>query len=160
MSEIERELSEGEQVVLIGRVSWWTLVPRSLVALAVLVVLVGSAARANLLSPIAWLVALGVTLFVWLVLAWELLVRVVFTQIAITDRRVISRHGALATVVKTTPLGKINNVNVRQSVFGNFFDYGDIEITTATAEERDNHFVRALAHPAKFRNALTDSVER
>lgn len=159
MSEIERELSEGEQVVLIGRVSWWTLVPRSLVALTVLVVLVGGVARSQL-PPIAWLVIVGIALAVWLVLAWELLVRVVFTQIAITDRRVISRHGALATVVKTTPLGKINNVNVRQSMFGNFFDYGDIEITTATAEERDNHFVRALAHPARFRNALTDAVGR
>lgn len=159
MSEIERELSEGEQVVLIGRVSWWTLVPRSLVALAVLVVLTGAIARSQLPS-IAWLVIIGIALVVWLVLAWDLLVRVVFTQIAITDRRVISRHGALATVVKTTPLGKINNVNVRQSVFGNFFDYGDIEITTATAEERDNHFVHALAHPTRFRNALTDIVGR
>ncbi len=38
MSYIERELTEGEQIVLLGHVSWWTIVPQTLLAAAVLVV--------------------------------------------------------------------------------------------------------------------------
>jgi uncharacterized membrane protein YdbT with pleckstrin-like domain len=68
----------------------------------------------------------------------------------------MSKSGIFRTEVKTTPLDKINNTNVKQSFIGNLLDYGDIEITTATAEERDNHLIANLAHPDAFRNTVTE----
>jgi len=44
---------------------------------------------------------------------------------------------------------------VTQGFFGNLLDYGNIEVTTATAEENDNHLIASLAHADKFRNTLT-----
>lgn len=156
MAYIERELTEGERLVLMGRVSWWTIVPRTVLAIAVLVVAAVVAGMLGFLGDtVFWLVALPLTLLAWLALTVRQIMRVLSTEIAITDQRVMSKAGVFRTEVKTTPLDKVNNVNVSQSFFGNMLDYGDIEVTTATAEENDNHSIRALAHPDKFRNTLT-----
>ena len=84
-----------------------------------------------------------------------LIVRILSTEIAITDRRVTSKSGIFKVEVKTTPLDKVNNVNVTQGVLGRMLNYGDIEVTTATADATDNHFVKTLAKPNEFRNALS-----
>jgi uncharacterized membrane protein YdbT with pleckstrin-like domain len=70
----------------------------------------------------------------------------------------MSKTGILRTEVKTTPLDKVNNVNVSQSFFGNMLGYGDIEVTTATADTNDNHSIKSLAHSDRFRNTLTETT--
>lgn len=155
MSYIERELADGEEIVLLGRVSWWTIVPQTLLALAVLASAVGAAVMMAVLGTMFWMVALPLVGIAWLVMVARQAFRVFTTEIAITDRRVMSKSGLLNTDVKVTPLDKVNNVNVKQSFIGNMLDYGDIEVTTATAEENDNHFVASLAHADAFRNTLT-----
>jgi uncharacterized membrane protein YdbT with pleckstrin-like domain len=159
MSYIARELTEGERVVLLGRVSWWTIVPQTLLAVAILVVAAVVAALLSALGGLFWAIAVPLVLFVWVVLVARQVVRVLTTEIAITDRRVMSKTGVLRTEVKTTPLDKVNNVNVSQSLFGNTLDYGDIEVTTATAESSDNHAIKSLAHPDRFRNTLTEIAQ-
>ncbi|MDO9176082.1 MAG: PH domain-containing protein [Actinomycetota bacterium] len=155
MSYIERELADGEEIVLLGRVSWWTIVPQTLLALAVLGSAMGAAVMMAVLGTMFWMVALPLVGLAWLVMVARQAFRVLTTEIAITDRRVMSKSGLLNTDVKVTPLDKVNNVNVKQSFIGNMLDYGDIEVTTATAEESDNHLVRSLAHADDFRNTLT-----
>ena len=155
MSYIEHELTDGERVVLAGHVSWWTIVPRTLLAILVLVVAAIAAAMLHALVPLFWLIAVPVLLLLWLLMVAGLVFRVLTTEIAVTDRRVMSKTGLFRTNVKVTPLDKVNNVNVQQSLFGNLLDYGDIEVTTATAEENDNHLIHALAHADRFRNTLT-----
>jgi len=157
MSYIERELTQGEHLVLLGRVSWWTIVPRTLLAIAVFVVAVVAAWMLSALVPLFWTIAVPVVILLWIVMVARQVFRVLTTEIAITDRRVMSKTGLLRTEVKVTPLDKVNNVNVKQSLFGNMLDYGDIEVTTATAEESDNHLISSLAHADKFRNTLTGS---
>jgi uncharacterized membrane protein YdbT with pleckstrin-like domain len=159
MSYIEKELTPGEHMVLLGRVSWWTIVPRTLLAIGVLVVAVVAAGLLSALVPLFWLIALPITLLLWAVLVAREIFRVLTTEIAITDRRVMSKTGLFTTEVKVTPLDKVNNVNVKQSFFGNMLDYGDIEVTTATAEENDNHLISSLAHTDSFRNTLTEASQ-
>jgi membrane protein YdbS with pleckstrin-like domain len=155
MSYIQREVADGEQIVLMGRISWWTILPYTLLAIAVLVVAVVAAAMLSALVTLFWLITVPLVLLAWIVMVARQVFRIVTTEIAITTRRVMSKSGWLNTDVKVTPLDKVNNVNVRQSLLGNLLDYGDIEVTTATAEETDNHFVPNLAHADKFRNTLT-----
>lgn len=159
MSYIEHELTEGEQIVLLGHVSWWTVVPRTVLAVAVLAVSAVVAAMLTALVPLFWAIAVPVVILVWVVLVARQVLRVLTTEIAITDRRVMSKSGILRTEVKVTPLDKVNNVNVKQSLFGNLLDYGDIEVTTATAEENDNHLISSLAHTDTFRNTLTEVAQ-
>jgi membrane protein YdbS with pleckstrin-like domain len=155
MSYIERELTDGERIVLLGRVSWWTIVPRTLLALAVLVAAIVAGAALSALVPLFWTLAVPLVVLAWIVMVARQVFRVLTTEIAITDRRVMSKTGLLRTEVKITPLDKVNNVNVQQSFFGNMLDYGNIEVTTATAEESDNHLIASLAHVDEFRNTLT-----
>lgn len=158
MSYIERELTDGEQILLLGHVSWWTIVPRTLLVLAALAAAAVAAAALSALVPLFWTVALPLVILVWLVMVARQVFRVLTTEIAITDRRVMSKTGLLRTEVKVTPLNKVNNVNVQQSFLGNLFDYGDIEVTTATAEENDNHLIASLAHVDEFRNTLSGAT--
>ena len=160
MSYIERELTEGEQIILLGHVSWWTIVPRH----AACSRRPGRGgcrrrdarcARTDVLGDRNFLLVV----LVWIVMVARQVLRVWTTEIAITDRRVMSKSGDLRTEVKVTPLDKVNSVNVRQSVFGNMLDYGDIEVTTATAEENDNHRIASLAHTDRFRNTLTEIMQ-
>ena len=159
MSYIERELTQGEHLVLLGRVSWWTIVPRTLLAIGVFVVAVVAAWMLLALVPLFWTIAVPVVILLWIVMVARQVFRVLTTEIAITDRRVMSKTGLLRTEVKVTPLDKVNTVNVKQSLFGNMLDYGDMEVTTATAEESDNHLISSLAHADKFRNTLTGSSQ-
>ena len=158
MSYIEHELTEGEHIVLLGHVSWWTIVPRTLLAVAVFVVAAVVAGLLSTLVPLFWLIAMPLVILLWIGMVARQILRVLTTEIAITDKRVISKSGLLRTEVKVTPLDKVNNVNVKQGFFGNLLDYGDIEVTTATAEENDNHLISSLAHADKFRNTLTGSA--
>ena len=129
--------------------------PQTLLALAVFVVAVIAAGMLSALVPLFWTIAVPLVILAWIVMVARQVFRVLTTEIAITDRRVMSKTGVLRTDVKVTPLDKVNNVNVKQSLFGNLLDYGDIEVTTATAEENDNHLISGLAHADAFRNTLT-----
>lgn len=158
MSYIDRELNEGERILLTGRVSWWTILPQTLLALGIGVVAAVVAGLLGGLVALFWAITVPVLLVVWIVLVARQFLRILSTEIAITDRRVMSKTGILRTEVKTTPLDKVNNVNVSQGLLGNVLGYGDIEVTTATAESSDNHAIKALAQCDRFRNRLTDLV--
>ena len=156
MAYIERELADGENLAMLSRPSWWTVVPRTLLAAAVLAVAYVVLTMAGVLTTfLLWVVVVPLILVAWIFMIIPALLRVLSTEIAITNRRVTSKTGIINIEVKTTPLDKVNNVNVVQSFFGRMLGYGDLEVTTATAEAADNHFVKALAHPNEFRNELT-----
>jgi membrane protein YdbS with pleckstrin-like domain len=157
MSYIAKELADGEEIIVLGRVSWWTILPQTLLVIAALIAVIAAGGAMSVLVALFWMIAVPLAILVWLVLVARQAFRIVTTEIAITDRRVMSKSGFIATDVKVTPLSKVNNVNVKQSVLGNFLDYGDIEVTTATADENDNHFVAGLSHADAFRNTLTSS---
>lgn len=157
MAYIERELAEGEKLIKLARPSWWTIVPRTLLALAVLAVAILVLVLGQWLTAlILWMFVVPFVLVTWIGMVTPLIVRILSTEIAITDRRVTSKTGLFKVQVKTTPLDKVNSVNVMQSVFGRMLRYGDIEVTTATTDEADNHLVKSLADPNGFRNALSE----
>lgn len=157
MAYIERELAEGEKLIKLSRPSWWTIVPRTVLALAVLMVSIVALVMGQWLTALVlWAIVVPLVLLAWIAMILPLLVRILSTEIAITDRRVTSKSGLFKVEVKTTPLDKVNNVNVVQSLFGRMLGYGDIEVTTATADEADNHFVKSLSDPNGFRNALSE----
>ena len=157
MAYIERELAEGEKLIKLSRPSWWSIVPRTVLSIAVLAVLiVVFTMGAWLTALVLWVIIVPLVVAAWIAMVAPLVVRIMSTEIAITDRRVTSKSGVFKVEVKTTPLDKVNNVNVTQSVFGRMLHYGDIEVTTATADAADNHFIKTLAQPNDFRNALSE----
>jgi uncharacterized membrane protein YdbT with pleckstrin-like domain len=52
----------------------------------------------------------------------------------VTDLRVIDEKGVFSRYSKESPLGKINNLSYRQTLFGRILGYGDVEIQTAAED--------------------------
>lgn len=163
MAYFDKHLGDGESVLLVGRPSWWLVGWPSLLVVAVAAVLLAVAGMLGGLGGAALAVTLPLILIplaaIALVLAVPALVRVLTTEIVLTDRRVASKHGWFSIAVTSTPLDKVNNLNVQQDVLGRVFDYGFLEVTTATAEEKDNHSIRFLAHPNRFRDEVNEAID-
>jgi uncharacterized membrane protein YdbT with pleckstrin-like domain len=76
----------------------------------------------------------------------------------VTNRRVIQISGVFSKDVVDSSLEKVNDVKMSQSFLGRTFDYGDIEILTAS-ETGDNLFKR-IGNPIKFKTAMLNAKEK
>ncbi len=79
-------------------------------------------------------------------------------EFIVTDRRVIQLRGIFTKNILDLSLEKINDIQMSQSVFGRMFDYGTIEILTAS-EQGINRMDR-IAHPLQFKKAMLDARSR
>jgi uncharacterized membrane protein YdbT with pleckstrin-like domain len=75
----------------------------------------------------------------------------------VTNRRVLQMTGVLSKQVVDASLDQINDVKTEQSLFGRMFNYGDVEVVTASAILTDQ-MVR-IARPLEFKRALIDAKE-
>jgi len=79
-------------------------------------------------------------------------------QYIVTNRRVIQISGLFSKDVVDSSLEKVNDVKMSQSFFGRLFDYGDIEILTAS--EVGANVFRSIGEPVKFKTAMLNAKER
>lgn len=79
-------------------------------------------------------------------------------QYLVTNRRVIQVSGIFNKNVVDSSLEKVNDVKMTQSFFGRMFDYGDIEILTAS-ETGANQFKR-IGNPVLFKTAMLNAKEK
>jgi hypothetical protein len=77
-------------------------------------------------------------------------------QYIITDRRVMQVRGILNKRVIDSSLEKINDVELRQSLFGRMMNFGTVEILTAAGDEGVNVMDRIEA-PLEFKRAMLDA---
>jgi hypothetical protein len=75
-------------------------------------------------------------------------------QFLITDRRLIQIFGALNKTVIDSPLEKISDARLTQSLFGRMFGYGTLNIYT-TAE--DGYNLEHIVAPMDFKRALMEA---
>jgi uncharacterized membrane protein YdbT with pleckstrin-like domain len=73
----------------------------------------------------------------------------------VTDRRVIQIFGVFNKNVTDSSLEKVNDVKMDQSFFGRIFDFGDIEILTAS-ELGINRFT-SIGDPVGFKTAMINA---
>lgn len=76
----------------------------------------------------------------------------------VTGRRVIQIKGVLNKEVVDSLLEKVNDVKTDQSLIGQWFDYGDIQILTAN--EQGTNVFRHISHPLDFKKAMMEAKER
>ena len=75
----------------------------------------------------------------------------------ITNHRIIQIFGVLSKNVTDSSLEKVNDVKMQQSLWGRIFNYGDIEILTAS-EFGINRFTR-ISRPIAFKTAMLNAKE-
>ena len=152
MSYVQRVLQPDEKVVYQSTLHWIIFIP------AMLLLLIGLAGLAvyflyddETMRMVAYsLMAVGFgTAFISFLTAWF---KRWTTEVAVTDRRIIYKHGFINRHTVEMNMDKVESVDVDQSVFGRLFDYGDITVRgTGSSIEP----LRRIDSPLAFRNAVT-----
>jgi uncharacterized membrane protein YdbT with pleckstrin-like domain len=155
---LEEMLGENEQILLRARKHWSVLFGNIILEIVLIFALVFiSLALLPLVAfpvvPLGFILALvpliGMTrdFLIWY-----------NRQYIVTNRRVIQTAGVFSKDVVDSSLEKVNDVKLSQSFWGRLFDYGDIEILTAS--EVGANVFRSIGEPIKFKTAMLNAKER
>ncbi len=167
MSYVQNMLGQHEKVVFVTHQHWMTLVRSALenlvlaLLIAVLVAVVrfaverfglvsSSGANVVYLGFLIWIVPIA--RFIYHYLVWD------NREYIITNRRVIQIAGIFNKDVIDSSLEKVNDVKMEQSILGRVFNYGDLEILTAS--ELAPNLFRRIAAPVQFKTAMLNEKEK
>jgi len=148
MRYIDEILQPGETLAYSGRLHWIVYVP------AAFLLLLALAALTRVDNSTGWLwlsiagllaAAGGIMLFLACYDRWT-------TEIDVTDRRVVYKHGFINRHTVEMNMDKVESVDVDQSILGRLLDYGDITIR-GTGETWET--LKMIGAPLKFRNHVT-----
>ena len=152
---LESLLSENEQIILVTHQHWFMLFSRIFVELFLIVVLLVGIFAAYPVYPQAFygfiLVLVPLAGILHDVLVWR------NKAYVITNRRVLHISGVFSKNVVDSSLEKVTDVRLSQSFLGRIFDYGDVEILTAS--EVGNNLFRRIASPVKFKTSMLNAKE-
>lgn len=79
------------------------------------------------------------------------------TRYILTNRRIILEGGVLSKFSKESPLNKIQNVSVFQSLIGRLFNYGSVILQTAS--ELGITVFKYIPDPQNFRSKIINEIE-
>ncbi|MBN2549625.1 MAG: PH domain-containing protein [Anaerolineales bacterium] len=159
---IDSLLGEREKIIMVARQHWFILLSMILFEIILtLIFFVGTifaALLAQAYLSLGWIIFIG---FVLMLLPIASMVRdiLIFTnhQFIITNRRVIQISGIINKSTTDSSLEKVNDVKMSQSVLGRMFNYGDIEIMTAS--ELGVNLFRRIERPIRFKTAMLNAKE-
>ena len=156
-SYLAKMLGENEKVEFVARQHWSILVRSILAEIVITIILLVAVSIAA-----AYTAGIAALAYVLLLIPLALLTRDVLiwwnNQYVVTNRRVIQIHGVFNKNVIDSSLEKVNDVKLEQSFFGRVFDYGDVEILTAS-ELAVNRFTW-IEKPVRFKTAMLNAKER
>lgn len=168
MSYIESMLLEDETILYTGR-KHATLLFGRVIGEILLLILMGACVVAtnvylyNTLMPSEQF--LMIVYAILLITAIVLIARVVLDYlhwrndcVVLTNRRIIKFEGFFNRSMIDSPLDKINDVAMTQTVMGRLLGYADIKILTAA--ETGSQIMRHLANPIGFKRALAEARSR
>jgi uncharacterized membrane protein YdbT with pleckstrin-like domain len=150
-------LGEKEEILLVARQHWLVLLgeisSEVILSLALIVLTVVAAVLIAPLSLLALLLLLApaVSLTRDVLIWWN-------RKYVITSRRVIQLSGVISKNVTDSSLEKVNDVKLNQSFLGRLFDYGDIEIMTAS--ELGVNKIRRIAGPIRYKTSMVNAKAR
>ena len=133
-SYVEAALVKDEQIVHVGHVSLWSM--WHLIALGIVL-----------------LPALGLGL-IFIGMAY---VRYKTTELAITTRRVIVKHGFIRRRTVEININKVESIQVDQEVLGRMFNFGTLVIAGAGDPQAP---IAGISSPMEFRKAFIEAQDR
>ena len=160
---IDNLLGEREKILYVARQHWFILA-RNILAEIILIFLIfiGSIVAAFYFQanfPLALIILIG---FVLLLFPIATMTRDILLwsnrQFIVTNRRVMQTAGVINKSVTDSNLEKVNDVHLSQSAFGRVFNYGDIEILTAS--ELGANLFQRIEKPINFKTAMLNAKER
>ena len=86
-----------------------------------------------------------------------IVLRYLTTEFAVTNQRIVIKHGIISKNVDEASLDKIQNISLRQSFSGRMVDYGTIVVQTAATFGQDKF--PYVMNPNKLRKNVSDQVD-
>lgn len=152
---VQNLMGQKERILLVTRQHWFALLSRIFLEIILIVVLVAAFIAASVYYPVAIygliLVLVPLIGMVRDILIWS------NRQYIVTNRRVMQVAGVLNKNVVDSSLEKVSDIKMNQSFFGRLFDYGDIQILTAS--ELGIDLFERIANPIKFKTAILNAKE-
>ena len=146
---------EEEREVWSGRPSWRgrmaILSPGVLLTILALVVCIWAGA--------SWLVTLVVVGLIAVVTVVWVLLETIRWKYAITNRRILVRHGLVSIHEQTARLERVPDVTLHQTLFDRMFGVGRLQIDTAGSSGGPLEF-KALVDPTRVREVLDEAVRQ
>ena len=157
---IESLLGDRERIILISRQHWFILVSSIVLEIIIILFLIALTITVGTLLP-EFALLIGAIGTILLLLPLATLVRDVLDwmnrQFIVTNRRVIQISGILNKNVTDSSLAKVTDVKMEISALGRLFNYGDIEILTAS--EFGVNIFRRIEEPINFKTAMLNAKE-
>ena len=150
MSYLDDHLLTGEQIVYRARLHW--IIFGASIIMVVLGVVVAIILQA--LQHDYWYLGMAFV-GIGLLLAIGPAIRYVSSEFAVTDKRVLAKHGFIERESIETLLTKIEAISVDQGIVGRVFGYGSITITGTGGTEES--FPR-ISQPLEFRRQIQSQV--
>ena len=148
-------LGQKERILLLTRQHWFALFSTIMLEIILTGVLIAGVIAAMTYYPVAVygfiLVLVPLIGMVRDILIWR------NRQYIVTNRRVMQTAGVFSKKVVDSSLEKVNDIKLSQSFFGRLFDYGDIEILTAS--ELGVDLLERIADPIKFKTTMLNAKE-
>lgn len=155
-SYIQNMLGENERVLLVTRQHGFVLFSSIVAEIVVTLIVIVAISAMTIFNP---LVAFG---FLLALVPLAIMTRDILVwnnhQYIVTNRRVIQISGIFNKDVVDSSLEKVNDVKMTQSFFGRLFDYGDVEILTAS--EMGVNLFKRIGDPVKFKTAMLNAKEK
>ena len=165
MAYMDELLARDEHVLYDGRQHTFVLISNILTEMALIAILVaaGIAAQRYLINVTVVgqpggtvvLLVFGIISILVLISAFLDYLRWNNEQYIVTDQRVIQIRGIFNKDVIDSSLDKINDIELRQSWLGRIFDYGTIDILTAS--DVGINEMRKIGQPLEFKRAMMDA---
>src|SRR6266496_6841460 len=153
---LENLLGENERVVLETHQHWFVLFNKIFLEIILIAIIVAAVIIASTFYSVATygfiLVLVPLVGLVRDVMVWQ------NNAFIVTNRRIIQLSGVFAKNVVDSSLEKVNDVKMSQSFFGRMFDYGDVEILTAS--EIGVNLFKRIGDPVKFKTAMLNAKEQ
>ena len=152
-------LGDNEQILYSTRQHWFVFVRSILLESVVLVAI---------FALVSFAILMYGHLYSWINLLFYLMIIPFISLIfdffswwnrkyIITDFRVIQISGIINKDVIDSSLEKVNDVKLTQSFFGRIFNFGTVEILTAS--ERGMNRIRLLGDPIRFKTTMVNAKE-
>ncbi|HWC92040.1 MAG TPA: PH domain-containing protein [Pseudolabrys sp.] len=148
MRYIDEILQPGETLAYSGRLHWIVYVPAAFLLLLALAALT----RVDNSTGWLWLSIAGLLAAAGGIMLFKAWFHRWTTEIDVTDRRVVYKHGFINRHTVEMNMDKVESVDVDQSILGRLLDYGDITIR-GTGETWET--LKMIGAPLKFRNHVT-----
>ena len=153
---LSQMLGKGEKQQFMTRQHWLILLGHISPELALIILIIVAVSATWITWSAAGWLALG---YFFVILPLISLIRDVLiwqsNKHIVTNRRVLHMSGMISKNVIDSSLEKVNDVKMTQSIMGRLFDYGNIEILTAS-ELGINRFSH-IAKPIQLKTAMLNA---